>query len=220
MFPSPREADCCHHRRRSYQWKADSVTWRRDNRGCVEETETLVSLPFHLDLAVEKQQGSRAASAPENRGFPVCGGPAPWMSQEEESVPPWHPSLVGQLCGCAFRTAVSVTCYQTPSWSLVSPALFRCEPSRPPPATAFCLERQDGREAPTGEGAGWEVMRRKRVKALGCPVGQRKSCEAPWHYTAACQRTRSCGLLQCRYHHARTRTAVYHDGEDYFRPTP
>lgn len=70
-------------------------------------------------------------------------------------------------------------------------------------------------------GGGWVGGdEQEKRKALGCPVGQQKSCEAPWHYTAACQRTRSCRLLQCRYHHARIRTAVYHDGEDYFRPNP
>lgn len=155
MFPSPREADCCHHRRRSYQWKADSVTWRRDNRGRVEETETLVPLPFHLDLAVEKQQGSRAASAPENRGFPVCGGPAPWMSQKKRACPLGTPSLVGQLCGCAFRTAVSVTCYQTPSHGHWFPLL--CSDAsylgRPQPQHSVWKGKMAGK-CPLGRGLG------------------------------------------------------------------
>lgn len=184
MFPSPREAGCSHHRGRSYKGKADLVTRHHDDKGCVNETEALASLPFHLDLAVEKQRGSGAASSTENRDMPVWGAPAPWMSQEEERAPPRHRvSGRAALRLCFGYFSISHVLPNPFPCSLVSPALCS-DPSClgcPQPHRSIWKGEMAGKLPLGGQGACVGGDEKENCKAFRCPLGQQNSCEVPWH---------------------------------------
>ena len=75
------------------------VTQHDNNKGCVMETEALVfpggkSLPFHLDLAAQKQQVSELASSAEKWGGPV----EVLLPQKKRERLLGEASLVGPLC--------------------------------------------------------------------------------------------------------------------------